>query len=348
MINQRVSLLIISLLVITACSKIPKIDEVLPDKRTAYQKSKDLPALEVPPDLTVTEGEYRATIPGEAESTTLSEFQRQRDQRERRGNVVLGSGEAEDERWLALKGSIQDIWPRLQEFWTSKGYKMDLDDAELGVMETGWKQGEISREKYRIFAEADEEGGTILFMSSERQELSEGTWLDASVDSKREKETLRELNLHFYGAVADSGFDTNTSAASSTASNTISAPRLRAEIVDIGDGKSYLAIPQEFTRAWRETENVILRAGYTIESKDQERGTYNFLYFIPEGEKEEGFLSKLKFWGDDEDEGIPYQLSLTGVGDKTEAIIMNSDGEWETDEQANNILGRFKDIYNQL
>ena len=39
---------------IYGCESLPSFDEVLPDKRTTYRKSKDLPELEVPPDLTVT------------------------------------------------------------------------------------------------------------------------------------------------------------------------------------------------------------------------------------------------------------------------------------------------------
>ena len=166
-------ILIISLLSVFGCSKLPKIDSVLPDKRTAYQKSKDMAVLEVPPDLTVTQGEYRATIPGESESTSLSEFERQRDQRVRRGNVVLGSGEFEDEQWLALQGSLAQIWPDLLQFWTGNGFTVELDDAELGVLETSWIEDEFSRSKFRIFAEPDA-NGVILFLSSEREEQSEG------------------------------------------------------------------------------------------------------------------------------------------------------------------------------
>ena len=86
--------LILSFLSMIGCSYLPGVkdlEKVLPDKRTAYQKSTSLPILEVPPDLTVTEGEYSAKIPGE-ESTSLSEFERQRSENKRQGSV-LGSGE---------------------------------------------------------------------------------------------------------------------------------------------------------------------------------------------------------------------------------------------------------------
>ncbi len=345
--------LILSFFFIFGCSNLPGVEDlekVLPDKRTAYQKSKGLPTLEVPPDLTVTEGEYSAKIPGE-ESTSLSEFERQRSQNKRQGSV-LGSGEADGEQWLALRGSSLDIWPKLREFWRENEYAIDLDDAELGVLETDWKEDGSSRYRFKIFTEPDETGGTMLFMSSEKQDLSEGEWLDASSDTRMEKNVIRKLNLHFYGTEVPNVASTSNSSKSSASTAPAATPKPvkpKAEILDIGDGKSYLVIPQEFTRAWREGKMIVERAGYVIEGSDQAKGIYDFRYFKPEGEKEEkGLLSKLKFWGDDEDEGTPYQLSLTGVGDKTEVIVMNKDGEWETGENAKVILETLKENYNKL
>ncbi|MFT5395217.1 MAG: outer membrane protein assembly factor BamC [Gammaproteobacteria bacterium] len=353
MMILRNLVLILSSLSIVSCSYLPGVEDlekVLPDKRTAYQKSKGMATLEVPPDLTVTEGEYSADIPGE-ESTSLSEFERQRSQNKRQGSV-LGSGEENGEQWLALRGSSFDIWPKLKEFWREKEYVIGLDDAELGVLETDWKEDGGSRHKFKIFTESDESGGTILFMSSEKQDLSEGEWLDALADTRMEKNVIRKLNLHFYGTEVPNVAST----ASSSSRSTSPAPEVtakpvkpKAEILNVGDGKSYLAIPQEFTRAWREAQMILERAGYLIEASDQEKGTYDFRYFMPEGEKEEkGLLSKLKFWGDDEDEGTPYQLSLTGVGDKTEVIVMNKDGEWSTGADANVILEALKENYNKI
>lgn len=354
MMILRNFLLILACIAIYGCSNIPglgSLDDVLPDKRTEYQKSRSLPELEVPPDLTVTEGEFAADIPGE-ESTSLSEFQRQRTQRNRQGSV-LGSGESDGEQWLALRGTSIDIWPKLQQFWAEKGYEIDLDDAELGVLETAWKEESGSRHKFKIFTEPDEAGvGTILFMSSEKEDLSEGVWLEATADSRFEKETVRKLNLHFYGEeTATSSVATNVSSNKASAAKPTPKPvKLKAEVLDVGDGKSYLAIPREFTRAWREVKSVVERAGYVVESSDLEKGLYDIRYFKPEGEQEEeGLLSKLKFWGgDEEDEGTLYQLSLTGVGDKTEVIVMSSEGEWETGEDANVILEALKENYNKL
>ena len=45
-------ILLYCLIFIYGCESLPSFDEVLPDKRTTYRKSKDLPELEIPPDLT--------------------------------------------------------------------------------------------------------------------------------------------------------------------------------------------------------------------------------------------------------------------------------------------------------
>ncbi len=352
MLILRNLILLVCALSIFGCSSLPSLDEVLPDKRKTYRKSQDLPTLEVPPDLTVTQGEYAAAIPSDEQANTLSEFERQRAAGTRKsiGGAVLGGGQSDGEQWLALKGSKADVWPQLDQFWQEKGYVLDLDDAELGVQETDWKEEDGAKHKFKIFTEPGESGDTILFLSSERQELSEGDWLEAAPDVDLEKKVIRKLSLHFYGTEFENTVSTKESNSSSSTSTT-SKPKVirpKAEVLQVSDGKSYLAIPQEFTRAWRDTERVLERAGYTVQDKSQEKGTYNILYFKPKGEEKKGMFSKLKFWGDDDDEGKPYQLSLTGVGNKTEIIVLDKDGEWETGEEAGAILSKLRELYNQL
>jgi len=270
--------LLVCVLVLFGCSAIPGLDDVLPDNRTTYKKSRNLPTLEVPPDLTVTKGEYEAAIPGEGESTSLSEFERQRSQAAG-GGAVIGGGAFSGERWLALRGKSIDIWPSLREFLQGKGYIMDLDDAELGVMETDWKEEGESRYKLKIFTEPGQSGGTVLFLSSDKQGLSEGEWLDIGPDVDLETEVISELNVHFHGTAVGSTGSTggDTSGSSSASSALPEAIQLKAEVLDVGDGKSYLAVPQEFTRAWRDTEVLIQRAGYFIEGSDRKKALIIFV-----------------------------------------------------------------------
>lgn len=337
-------LLLAAALGLAGCGMFQKLG--LPDKRTAYQKSQDMAVLEVPPDLTLTRGEYQALIPGEAESTTLSEFERQRDRRLKRGSKVLGSGEFEDEQWLALRGGVAEIWPGLREFWREQGYVADLDDVELGVLETAWKEDGFARNRFRVSAEPDKDG-VILFLTGEREERAEGVWFPVARDPALEKRALREISRHFYGEVEIAP----SSLAATRARPVAPASSPRAVIQSLGKGKFYLVMPREFSLAWRDTEALLRNAGYDIERSDPATGVYYFLYFRPAGQApKQGVLARLKFWGEDEaeDVGIPYQLSLTGVGETTELIVMDGAGEWLASAEAGAILETLKDGYNRL
>lgn len=198
------------------------LDKVVEDKRTEYLKSKALPELEVPPDLTSdTIGDSMA-VPGEEDPMTLSEFEQKKAQRSAvaasakvaadgveggdNGAEVPDNGAFEDEQRLTVQGSAFDIWPELRRFWTGKGYQIDLDDAELGIMETEWQNSsEAIRDKFRVFSEpGGDETMLVLFISSEREQQSGGEWIPAPRDMELEKAIVKELNVHFYGATAAS------------------------------------------------------------------------------------------------------------------------------------------------
>ncbi len=74
--------------ILAGCNSLPSLDDVLPDTKNEYRKSRDLPVLEVPPDLTNTTNEAMS-IPGENEAITLNEYQRQRAQAT--GSTVAGA-----------------------------------------------------------------------------------------------------------------------------------------------------------------------------------------------------------------------------------------------------------------
>ena len=355
---KRIILLIVTLLIINGCDYMPSLDEVVPDRRNEYRKSEALPDLEVPPDLTTEALNDPLAIPNE-EATTLSEFQRRKGARQS-GAGVAGAGvdPLAGEQWLTLQGTAAEIWPKLGEFWVTRGYTLDLNDAELGVMETGWlesvNQGiSAFRDKFSIISESGGSGTTIIYISSQRQEklvseTEETEWVDIEKNPDFEKQAVSDLNLYFYGTNAPVGTSSLTAAPATTpavaAATAAVANKPKAEMLDLGEDKIYLSLPDEFTKAWTMAEAAILKAGLFIENNDRAKGLYYILYYEPKGE--EGMFSKLKFWGDDEPEGEEYQLSLTGVGDKTEMVVLNNKGDWVSKEEATKILTYIQVHYN--
>ena len=350
---------LITVLMITslvgACSYIPSLDKVLPDNRTKYQKSEPLPDLEVPPDLTAGATTDAMTIPGE-EGASLSAYQRQRSGGGGTGSGAAGadavsSGGAAGEQWVSVPGSRADLWPRLEEFFRGQGYELEISDMELGVMETAWSEayseaGASWRDRFKLFTEPGADPSvTVLFIANERQkQAGEGEsadWVEAGSSSEAERLLAGDLSRHFNGSRSDR-------AAAGDASASRMAERKLAELQDAGDNRLMLALPEEFTRAWRNTGTALERAGFAIQNQNQNEGLYYITYFDNTGKDEGGWLSKLAFWKDDESEGVPYVLSLTGVGDKTELIVLNEKGDWDAGEDAGRILRIIRNEYNRL
>lgn len=333
---HRKILIVLTLCVLAGCNVLPKLDDVLPDKRTEYKKSDSLPDLEVPPDLTSSTINDSMAIPNEP--ATLSQMQRQR-----AGDAAVAA--APDEQWVSVRQPRADLWPRLRTFFTEKGYPVEVDDGELGVLETGWGTAVagaigLQRFKFRVFSEPGATPDiTVLFISSQRQAQVQGgdgaeQWQDREADLAADKLVAGELNQLFNGAGASAA-----AASGSAAPAAASAPaRPVAELKEAEEGRVMLALPDEYSVAWPRTDKGLQRGGFFIEGRDEARGIFLISYFRPAEKKEKGWLSKMKFWGDDEDKGQSFQISLTGVGRKTELIVVNDDGEWDSGEDARRIL----------
>jgi len=172
--NAIVFLLLGAFLLLGGCKYLPKLDEVLPDQTKEYRKSESLPDLEVPPDLTSEAIEDNMSVPevdasGTATYSTYQERIRARKEA-RQAQHTQGTMALADEQLLVVKGSATDIWPRLRGFWQERGFKLDLDDQELGVLETDWREDtvEFKRDRFKLFTEAgDQEGTTVIYLSHE-------------------------------------------------------------------------------------------------------------------------------------------------------------------------------------
>lgn len=334
-----------------ACGYMPNLGKVLPDKKSEYKKSESMPDLEIPPDLTANAINESMAIPNEEPLA-------------RAGAAPADRGVTEtDEHWLSLAGSPADIWPRLREFFQGQGYDLELDDEELGVLETGWREepslpavggledvAALIRHKYKVFSEAGNEPGfTTLYLSRQSQARSGDDWIPQEADGDLNAQLVAELD-EFFGvhlpAPAPAPERALATAAPTGGSDARgadegeSAPRL----VDMGEGKSYLLLPAEFDRAWRRTEVALLSAGLEILSKDLDKGLF-MVHYADEKPRKKGLFSRLAFWRGDKSKAGPYQLSLTGVGKETELAVLSEEGEWETGDQATRLLALIQSRY---
>jgi outer membrane protein assembly factor BamC len=361
---QVLLIVICAMFMVSGCSKlVPKLDEVLPDNRVEYRKSKSLPDLEVPPDLTTDTIRDRMAIPEGGDTATYSTYQERVADRKRTEELERTANEAvrvlDNEHVLAVNGAISQIWPQLVKLMTEDlGYELELNDEELGIIETIWieNQEELHREKFKLFAEPGQEAGTtVLYVSNRSEELiSKGgdmEWKPTDRDVEREKILVERVQEALGGGAATD--TTSTSTASTEASASLEADSAepigggRAELISAGGGKVYLSVLEDFSAAWRSTGVALEKAGYDVDQSDKERGIYYIRVPASEGEAtKRGVLSKLKFWGDDDEHEL--QLNLTGVGDKTEVVVLDKEGRWETGDISKQILDRLNRELNRL
>lgn len=338
---------------LASCAYMPDVGKLLPDKKSEYKKSESMPDLEIPPDLTADAINDSMNIPNEA-PVTLSRYRRPG--APGRTEVSIGTTEA-DEQLLSLSIPVNLLWPDLLEFVESKNYTVELEDPELGVLETGWSQADEQtglqyRYKYRIFAEPGATpDASVLVISQERQtRLDENSdWLDQGKDPALERQFAADLSL-FIDAGEPAGEPATAVAAAAqtgadTGATTRSGPAMDLRVVDAGEGKMYLSIPEAFELAWKNTGIALQNSGLQIVGGDADKGMYTVTGGAPQQREKKGFFSRLAFWKGDKDANASWQINLTGVGNKTELIVVNEDDEWETTDDAARILALIRDRY---
>lgn len=346
---KRIALILVTAATLAGCKYMPKLDEVLPDKRTEYKRSTSLPDLEVPPDLSTEGISDKMGVPDEDGATFSTYEERVTARKKARAEEGAAENAVEalsGEKVLVVSGTSAEVWDKLHAFWQEKGYELDLDDAEYGVQETKWLEDKdnLVRDKYKIFAEPGEKSGTTtLYVSHQGEELrpqGEGLEWQKRTGSGARDQLVADLQAAL-GAKAAGTRSAGATSATADAGNGGESTGALAEMVNSGDGKFLLSYPGSFAEAWTRTGEALSAAELQVTASDKEKGTYTVSMAPPEGEKK-GVLSRLAFWRSSKKE---MQVSLTGVGDKTEIVVLDDDGEWDDSEQATQVLS---EIRNQL
>lgn len=354
-----------------ACGALTrKLDEVTSssDPKVDYKKSQSLPPLEIPPDLTSSTIDDTLAVPDidPAGTATLSVYNEERQDPQVRGteNVLPQQDSIRverdgDKRWLVMQGEPEQVWPKVREFFLQSGFLIKQEDPRIGIMETDWLENRAdipkdpirsilskafdslyssaTRDKYRVRLERGKEPGTTELYLSHRgvEEVVQGDstiWQPRPSDPELEIEMLNRL-------VASFGVD-DKKAKALLAQQESAAPR--AQLTRDPEGRAFLTLGEDFSRAWRRTGLALDRVGFTVEDRDRSRGLYYVRYIDPlkDEKKDSGILTKLKFWKDDERKpgSDEYLISVAGEEESTRIQVLNKDGAPENSDTTNRIL----------
>jgi len=370
------SSLLVSL--VAGCGTIKNVkEEFLPDeKKVDYRKTAEIPTLEVPPDLTsssIDDGLIIPDISPVGGTASISDYNRERQgARTIRSAAVLPKQDDirvkrdNNTRWLVIKGSPQQVWPRVREFWLQSGFLIKREDPRIGILETEWAENRAdipqdfitrniskvfdsiyssaTRDKYRIRLEDGVEPGTTeLFLTHRGAEEvvdqstnSSTLWKPRDTDPELEIEFLRRITV-FFGVEENKARNLFASR-----KNRIN----RAELTRTGSGVASLSVKEGFARAWRRTGLALDRVGFTVEDRDRSRGLYYVRYVDPlkdsNNKQEKGILDKLTFnvfsGDDDVKDKSTYLVSLKEQGKLTQVVILDDNGKREQSKTAVRIL----------
>jgi outer membrane protein assembly factor BamC len=356
------------------------------DYRTGSTKTA---ALEVPPDLTqlARDGRYQpqagvisASKMAAAASAPLTAGAAAADS----GKVApksFGNVRIErqgDKRWLVTSLTPDQVWPQLRSFWLDRGFKLEVDDAAIGVLETNWGEDRAKipqdlirrtlgtvfdalfdsglRDKFRTRVERVD-GGSEVFVSHRGAEEVVGqgyqaggvSWKARPTDPALEGEMLAMLMTRIgSSSAARSAAPTSVAgAASGAASAAIDAPFVSSHVKQTtGQASAGLEVNEAIDRAWRQVGLALDRSGFTVEDRDRAAGIYFVRYVDPKlaGRDDPNIFQK--WFGSQSSKPTlqRFRISLKANGAKaTTVAILNSQGAPDNGEGAQHIVARLLD-----
>lgn len=365
-------------LLLSACSLDDLKEKVtdtagLEDYSIEYKKSRQIDTLELPPDLSSSRIDDTMAIPGGG-SASYTEYQRSaKTSADPRRSAVLPS-QADirverygDKRWLVINGSPEQVWPKVREFWLELGFLLTVENPQIGVMETDWKENRAdikedairemlksffdsaysapTRDMFRVRIEAGENRDQTEVFISHRGVLeklvgeNQSIWETRPAEPGLEAEMLRRLMV-FLG--------TEDQKARARLAK-ISKGGLKAQLIKDRNGNALIDYKQSYPRAWRVVGLVLDRVGFTVEDRDRNKGLYYVRYSDPLKDMkkdDKGILSSLIFWGSDEEPSEDqYLVNLAGDEKSTQIVVLDKNGKRDTSRTSRRILTL---LYEQL
>lgn len=336
---------------------------VLEEDKVNYKSAAKGPSLDIPPDLTQLRRDSRYAL--ESTSATASGFANARQTVKDSGTASNNLGDVRMERsgsqrWLVVNRPADKVWDTLREFWTSNGFVLTTDAADLGILETDWAENRAKipqdfirrtlgkvldglystgeRDRYRTRVERNSTGGVDIYITHRGMvedyadaQKTRTIWKPRPSDPELEIEFLRRMMVKLGGPKEQAGESSGSNAGSAI------APAVKVTAIN---GRPTLTLQDSLDRAWRRAGLALDRSGFTVEDRDRSKGIYFVRYVPPSTTSEEpGFFSRL-FSSKPQAPGLTrYQVQLQAQSDGgTRVHVLNQAGQPETSDNAEKIL----------
>ncbi len=262
-----------------------------------------------------------------------------------------------NQRWLVTGIAPEVLWPQIKAFWIERGFAVEVDSPEAGVLETGWAENRAKlptdfirntigrlfdglystgeRDRFRTRVERTAAGAEIFISHRGMEEVfvapqrDQTMWRARANDPQLEAEFLARLMVRLGTGVE--------AARSSVAGATEVPARARATATT---GAASLEVNDGFDRAWRRVGIALDRSGFTVEDRDRAGGIYYVRYVDPgtAGKEDPGFLARLFSSGDSTSAPTRLRVAVKGEGERSLVTVQNAQGVAETGPMAQRII----------
>ncbi|WP_421864047.1 outer membrane protein assembly factor BamC [Motiliproteus sp.] len=315
-------------------------DAVIRDRGQDYEQSEIAPPLVVPSHLDSEKIKNTLEIPdiGTAAIESDQEFEIPRPDFfiAEAGNEKVNLSREGQERLIVVNEPINQVWTKVQDFWSYNDQPIAVSDPRQGMMETAWidsggeEPGFFSRmvarltfsdveegptrDKLRVYLrpDAEDQGKTSIRLDHLRAstKASDETvdWSAKSKSVSYQSEVMYDL-LHYLSK--------NTIEATASAERARQAQKGQVFIGRDSRGKPVLKMTVPVDQAWTMLESSLLSADVDVGSFDRNLGKYYITYsssapLVDEDEDEVGFLDWLH--GDREDIKISSEVLAGALG----------------------------------
>lgn len=275
---------------------------------------------------------------------------------------------AGDERWLVTSATPEQLWPKVRQFWVDRGFTIETENAEAGVIETGWAEnraklpqdmirstlGKVldglydtgTRDKFRTRLERGPNGTEVYISHRGLEEVFVGrdrdgttAWTARPSEPALEAEMLARLMVSL-GVKEDTA---RATVAAATPANPNAAPKARERTDQAG---AALQVDDGFDRAWRRVGLALDRGGFTVEDRDRAQGIYFVRYVDAKqaAKDEPGFFSKLFGSKDNNASALNrYRIAVKADGTGTLVTVLNNQGQPDKGANAQRIVSLLVD-----
>lgn len=323
--------------------------------------SRQVPYLEIPPDLTAPGSDDRYKMPGEGGTVaTFSDFNKGGTGQARAATPVLPevSGahveRSGSQRWLVVQEPAENVWPVVRRFLQELGLTIKSEDKAAGVIETDWAENRAKipqsvrdvtgkalekaslageRDQYLMRLERSKDGaGTEVHITHRgmadlySEDMTVSRWEMRPNEPELEAIMLQRLMVRFGVSerqAASAVAEAGTVAgASGVPAAGVSEPAGTASLREVAEGNVIIVMNDPFDRSWRKVGLAIEGAGLVVEDKNREKG----VYFLRPVKVERSWLDSLKFWKSSVDTERQYRVNVKDGGATCEVSVTGQSG----------------------